>query len=85
NTKVKLQCADGTAGVTLWKSRLSPGNKKNTKFILVFFILRKYLIDNIKSTFYYIGERFANKCFKRKKKYITYNALEQALELLIIF
>ena len=25
NTKVKLQCADGTAGVTLWKSRLSPG------------------------------------------------------------
>ena len=26
NTKVKLQCADGTAGVTLWESRLSPGN-----------------------------------------------------------
>ena len=25
NTKVKLQCADGTAGVTLWESRLSPG------------------------------------------------------------
>ena len=24
NTKVKLQCADGTAGVTLWKSRSSP-------------------------------------------------------------
>ena len=38
NTKVKLQCADGTAGVTLWKSRLSPGNKENTKFILVFFL-----------------------------------------------
>ena len=34
NTKVKLQCADGTAGVTLWKSRLSPG-EKNTKFSLV--------------------------------------------------
>ena len=26
NTKVKLQCADGTAGVTLWESRSSPGN-----------------------------------------------------------
>ena len=25
NTKVKLQCADGTAGVTLWESRSSPG------------------------------------------------------------
>ena len=26
NTKVKLQCADGTARVTLWESRSSPGN-----------------------------------------------------------
>ena len=24
NTKVKLQCADGTARVTLWESRSSP-------------------------------------------------------------
>ena len=26
NTMVKLQSADGTAGVALWKSRLSPGH-----------------------------------------------------------
>ena len=26
NTKVKLQCADGTARVTLWESRSSLGN-----------------------------------------------------------
>ena len=25
NTKVKLQCADGTAGVALWESRSLPG------------------------------------------------------------
>ena len=25
NTKVKLQCADGTAGAALWKSRSLPG------------------------------------------------------------
>ena len=25
NTKVKLQCANGTAGATLWESRSSPG------------------------------------------------------------
>ena len=41
NTKVKLQCADGTAGVTLWESRLSPGNKETIKFILVVFVLLK--------------------------------------------
>ncbi|MBU3146870.1 hypothetical protein, partial [Clostridium sp. CF012] len=40
--KVKLQCANGTAGVTLWESRLSPGKKKTTKSNLVVFILRKY-------------------------------------------
>ena len=28
NTKVKLQCANGTAGATLWESRSSLGNKK---------------------------------------------------------
>ena len=28
NTKVKLQCANGTAGVTLWESKSSPGKKK---------------------------------------------------------
>ncbi|MDF2804054.1 MAG: hypothetical protein K0S61_3957, partial [Anaerocolumna sp.] len=26
NTKVKLHCADGTAGEALWESRKSPGN-----------------------------------------------------------
>ena len=26
NTKVKLQCADGTARVTLWESKSSLGN-----------------------------------------------------------
>ena len=33
NTMVKLQGADGTAGVALWKSKLSPG-LKNTKHLL---------------------------------------------------
>jgi hypothetical protein len=37
NTMVKLQSADGTAGVALWKSRSSPGSK-TLSICLVFFI-----------------------------------------------
>jgi hypothetical protein len=37
NTTVKLQCANGTAGVTLWESRLSPGLKKRYILYNVFF------------------------------------------------
>jgi hypothetical protein len=32
NTKVKLQSADDTAGVTLWKSRLLPGSPQGLRF-----------------------------------------------------
>ncbi|MEK6263575.1 MAG: hypothetical protein N2B06_02200, partial [Clostridium sp.] len=38
---VKLQCANGTARVTLWESRLSLGNKETAKFRLSGFFLRK--------------------------------------------
>jgi hypothetical protein len=34
NTKVKLQSADGTAGVTLWKSRSLPGWFYKTVWLL---------------------------------------------------
>ena len=38
NTKVKLHSADGTARETVWKSRSSPGNSRNTKQMLGVFL-----------------------------------------------
>ncbi|MCB2301104.1 hypothetical protein LGL05_25475, partial [Clostridium tagluense] len=58
NRSVKLQCANGTAGVTLWESRSSPGKQKTTKSNLVVFILRKYNLGfglSIKITILHLG------------------------------
>ena len=46
NTTVKLHSADGTARETVWESRSSPGNSKNTKHMLgVFYLCKK--VSNI--------------------------------------
>ncbi|MBI6874269.1 hypothetical protein, partial [Clostridium aciditolerans] len=38
NRLAKLHSADGTAGETVWKSRLSLGNDRNTKRMLGVFL-----------------------------------------------
>ncbi|WML36965.1 hypothetical protein [Clostridium sp. OS1-26] len=43
NRLVKLDSADGTAGETLWKSRSSPGNMKDTKQMLGVFLFMQII------------------------------------------
>ena len=64
NRSVKLQCANGTAGATLWESRSSPGNvagqlSRQSSRLKIYVSLVRFLVqppknvlDNSKTFFY---------------------------------